>query len=41
MFSKPITVIKEEDIQGLVAEGVPERKTLDFKRDLPGDTADT
>lgn len=37
-FSKPIDAIDEQDLLNLVNDGVSERKTLEFKRDLPGNS---
>lgn len=38
MLAKPITEITEDDLDRLVAERTPERRTIDFKRDLPAKT---
>ncbi len=39
MISKPLDQITEKDLQDLIDFKVAERKTLDYKRDLPGGTA--
>ena len=39
MISKPIGEIAEEDLQALVDNRVPESKTVEYKRILPGNTA--
>ena len=36
MISKPIQDISAADLKRLIEDGVSERKTLDYKRDLPG-----
>ena len=36
MIPKPLDKIEAADIQSLVTNGDEERRTMDFKRDLPG-----
>src|SRR5665213_1596385 len=36
MLNKPLKEISEADLQALIREEEPERKQLEFKRDLPG-----
>ena len=36
MLDKPIADITADDIQHLVDEGTPEKRTLEFKAELPG-----
>lgn len=38
MLNRPLKEIDKEAIEKLVREGVPESKTLEYKRELPGDT---
>lgn len=40
MISQPFDEICRSDLEALVANGVSERRDLEFKRDLPGETAD-
>ena len=36
MIDKPLADITADDIQHLVEEGTPEKRTLEFKVELPG-----
>lgn len=38
MIPKTLDKIEAADIQSLVTNGDEERRTMDFKRDLPGNT---
>jgi schlafen family protein len=38
MIDKPIGEISVEDVEGLRINGVPESRTLEYKRELPGGT---
>lgn len=40
MIEKPLNDIKAEDLRALIDDRVPEGKTLDFKREFPGEKED-
>lgn len=40
LFGKTVDTVTEADLKALCADAVPESRSLDFKRELPGDTPD-
>ncbi|MEO6803124.1 MAG: ATP-binding protein [Granulicella sp.] len=38
MIPKALNAITEEDLQALITNGVAEGRTIDYKRDLPGNS---
>lgn len=41
MIGKPFDKVTAEDISSLIANGVPETKTIEYKRELPDDSGDS